>query len=272
MYLEKEDVSIYYEVRGEGEPLLMIHGVVVDAGLYEKGAEILSRRCKVITYDRRGNSRSAFREQKERTFSMDEQAEDVKDLLDALGIEETLIFGASAGAAVGQSFLVKYPERVRHLIIYEPAMLSLIMEGNEALHAWVDELDQLVSKKRYNRALLSFSESIGAPDPDGRTKTQEESLREYNNLEYALTTELAGTLFYKPDVAAMKALRNKISVAAGEHNPETVYHDTSKALAKQLDKELLFYPGGHNFPFERPREFAVCVLGTFGLLDARGDI
>ena len=42
MFLEKEDVSLYYEVQGQGQPLLLIHGVIVDGGLYEKAAELLN--------------------------------------------------------------------------------------------------------------------------------------------------------------------------------------------------------------------------------------
>ena len=36
MFLDTEDVNLYYEVKGEGEPLLLVHGVVVDAGLYDE--------------------------------------------------------------------------------------------------------------------------------------------------------------------------------------------------------------------------------------------
>lgn len=266
MFLEKDEVSIYYEVRGEGTPLLLIHGVVVDAGLYEKAAELLSRYYKVITFDRRGNSRSQFREKKDRVFSMDEQAEDVKDLLDALSIDEALIFGASAGAAVAQHFLIKYPHRVRHLILYEPAFVSLLMDHDQELAGWIHELEQIVAKRRFNKALLMFSTSIGDSDPHANKKTQEESLREYKNFEFALTTELAGTFYYKPDIEKLRALRNKITVAAGILNPATAYHRIAEEVAQLLDTDILYFPGGHNFPFERPVEFAICLLGTLMLI------
>ena len=58
MYLEKEDVSLYYEVQGTGEPLILIHGVIVDADLYSQASSLLARYFRVVTYDRRGNSRS----------------------------------------------------------------------------------------------------------------------------------------------------------------------------------------------------------------------
>ena len=61
MFIEKDDVSLYYEVRGNGDPLILIHGVIVDAGLYEEAARLLAGRFRVVTYDRRGYSRSVFR-------------------------------------------------------------------------------------------------------------------------------------------------------------------------------------------------------------------
>ncbi len=108
MFLEKEDVSLYYEVRGDGDPLILIHGVMVDAGLFERTAELLSRFYRVVTYDRRGNSRSILRA--EQAFSMDDQAADILALMDHLGIGSAYFAGASAGAAVGQHFLSLYPE------------------------------------------------------------------------------------------------------------------------------------------------------------------
>lgn len=264
MYLEKEDFSLYYEVLGEGEPLLLIHGVIVDGGLYEEGAKILSRDFKVICYDRRGNSRSAFREKKQRTFTMEEQAEDIKDLLDALSIEKTSIFGASAGAAIGLFFMAKYPERVNHLIMYEPASLSLIIREDASVRVWRQEMAELIARKKYNRALLGFSESIGAADPAGRVKTTEESMREFGNIEYAMTTELPGTLSYEPDLEKMYVMRDKITIAMGVLHPETVYHRISSKLAEQIGTEPQIFPGGHNFPFEQPEKFAECVKKLLG--------
>ena len=57
MYLEKENVSLYYEVHGEGDPLILIHGVIVDADLYRETAKLLSKYYKVILYDRRGSGK-----------------------------------------------------------------------------------------------------------------------------------------------------------------------------------------------------------------------
>ena len=114
MILKREFGELYYEVRGEGKPLLLIHGVIVDASLYEQTAEILSRYYKVICYDRRGYSRSKCKKTPE--FRMEDQVKDILDILNELKIDRIIVTGASAGAVVGQYFLQKYPEQIH---IYE---------------------------------------------------------------------------------------------------------------------------------------------------------
>ena len=99
MFIEKDDVSLYYEVRGNGDPLILIHGVIVDANLYASAADLLANYYQVITYDRRGNSRSVFKG--EPHFSMEGQAQDILSLMEALGIDKAYIVGQSAGAIIG---------------------------------------------------------------------------------------------------------------------------------------------------------------------------
>lgn len=262
MLLNRKDFSLYYEVRGEGDPLLLIHGVIVDGGLFEESAKLLAQKYKVILFDRRGNSRSVFYEKKERQFSMDEQADDIEALLEELGVQKAFVFGASAGAAIGQFFVQKYPERVRHLIMYEPACLRLIIDREPDLQTWVEKIEGMIAKKRFNRALLEFSGSIGAPDPAGRTKSAEVSMREYGNIEYAMTVELPGTLHYLPDLESMRSMREKITLAMGTLNSETVYHRIAPELSRQTGVPLVTYPGTHNFPFEQPELFADGVSRT----------
>ena len=262
MVIEKNDVSLYVEVKGEGEALLLIHGVIVDAGLYERTSEILSKCYKVITYDRRGNSRSILKEGADPCFTMDDQADDIRDILDALGVEKTYVVGASGGAAVGQFFMKKYPEKVKHLIMYEPSALGMLAAEDEETAAWTEEMHRLIEKKRYNSVLLRFSESIGAPDSRSPVRSEEDSMRQYGNIEYAFTVEFPGLVRNPPDIEFMKAVKDRITLAAGEKSGDSKYVRIARMLAEKTGCRLVYYPGGHNLPFELPEEFAICVIGT----------
>lgn len=263
MFLERDCGKLYYEIYGEGEPLLLIHGIIVDAGLYEQAAHILSRYYQVICYDRRGYSRSKCEDLT--GFHMRDQVEDILCLLDALGIEKVSIVGASAGAAIGQYFLQEYPDRVRQLIMYEPAMLGHMMEEDSDFRKWAEVIGELIEKKKYNTALLRFSEHIGSPDPRSPKKPQEVSFRELSNIEYAFTVEVPGLLTYQPDLEKMCSGAEKIIIAVGERSGNTVYVQEAYRLAEKFGKHVIIYPGGHNLPYDMDLEFAICILGTLKL-------
>lgn len=264
MFIEKDDVSLYYEVRGNGDPLILIHGVIVDANLYASAADLLANYYQVITYDRRGNSRSVFKG--EPHFSMEGQAQDILSLMEALGIDKAYIVGQSAGAIIGQYFLQEYPERVRHLIMYEPALMGF-MDDMPNVHEWTGQMKELIRRRKYNSALLQFAQKISQPDARSPKKTAEESRMEMGNHEYALSQEFPEIVSYCPDIPKTLIHSDKLTVAMGEKSTDPVYMEGMMRFAEALDTEILFYPGFHNLPYDLPREFAINVLGTLLLAD-----
>lgn len=264
MYLKKERSEIYYEVRGEGEALLLIHGVITDSALFSETARILSDFYKVITYDRRGNSRSR-RSGTDTEFDLREQAEDIRDLLDELGVQQAYIVGASAGAVIGQYFLCLYPERVKHLIMYEAGMLSHMMISDPEFREWSEKTSELIKKGKMNSALLRFADHLGPFDSRSPTRSEEVSLRELSNMEHAFSSEIPGIMSYNADFESMRFYSDKITIAAGEKSGDTAYVREAHRLAEIIGKKVLYYPGGHNLPYDLPEEFAVCILGTLQL-------
>ncbi len=266
MRLEGKDVSLYYEVRGSGTPLIMIHGVIVDANLFSRAAEYLSRYFQVITYDRRGNSRSELKDKAGN--DMNGQLEDILLLMDTLQIESAFIVGQSAGATIGQYFLQEYPEKVRHLIMYEPAIFGFL-DDMPNVHEWTGRMNELIRKRKFSSALLQFSQTIGPPDERRPKKTKEESLREMGNFEYGLSEEFPGIASYRPDIEKTRQYADRITLAMGEKTTDPVYMEGLGRFAEAIGTDILFYPGFHNLPFELPKEFAVNVLGTLMLTEEK---
>lgn len=263
MFLEKKNVSLYYEVCGQGIPLVLIHGVMVDADFYRRAAHILAKKYMVVTFDRRGNSRSKCRE--EAPFSIGSQAEDIKDLLDELKIGSAYVVGVSAGAAIGLKFLEKYPERVMHMILYEPAVLGMVKKEPE-IQKWMEKMRFLIADGKYNTALLEFFMHLGSFDDRAPQKDAETSVKEMGNVEYALKKELPGLSEYMPDLESLKRNERKVTFAVGEKSGDTVYVRIGHKLSEKVGKRALFYPGFHNLAYDLPEEFAVCVHGTLQLL------
>src|SRR5262249_58033628 len=109
----------YYEVRGQGPPLLMISGGGGDAGFFLFVADILADEYKVITYDRRGNSRSTSRDPQ--NFEISQQSRDAVAVLRAVGETAALVFGNSGGAGIALDLAKTPPQAGRAAVGAETA-------------------------------------------------------------------------------------------------------------------------------------------------------
>lgn len=112
-----DGVSLYYELYGEGEPVVIING---GPGLNSKGfqalAQSLSERYQVILYDQRGTGQSEMENISSETMTMDLMAADLEALRKHLGYQEWTVLGHSFGGILGNYYVAKYPASVRALI------------------------------------------------------------------------------------------------------------------------------------------------------------
>lgn len=101
-YVDVNGVKLYYEVYGEGEPLLMIHGNGGSFSCFENQVAEFSKHFKVILVDCRGRGNSTYQKGIELTFDL--QVEDFTLFLDKLNIKKTNILGWSDGGIIGLIF------------------------------------------------------------------------------------------------------------------------------------------------------------------------
>ena len=103
--------------RGEGTPLLFIHGVGTSGALWQSDLAELSADCRVIVYDRRGYGASS-----PSPGDWDAHREDAAALLDALGAKPAVVVGYSGGAMIALDLALQRPELVRALVLLDPAV------------------------------------------------------------------------------------------------------------------------------------------------------
>lgn len=108
------NIDIYYEVHGEGEPLILIAGFTADSQSWQLVINNLSKHFKVIIFDNRGVGRS---ETTDPPYTIEQMADDTKGLMDYLNIHAAHILGHSMGGYIAQKLAIKYPERVYKLIL-----------------------------------------------------------------------------------------------------------------------------------------------------------
>lgn len=109
------DINMYYEIYGQGPPLIMIMGIGGNTDYWPpRFIEKLSKIFKVIVFDNRGSGQS---DKPDIEYSMKMLADDTVDLMNALNIEYTHILGLSMGGAIAQELVLNYPERVNKLVL-----------------------------------------------------------------------------------------------------------------------------------------------------------
>jgi 3-oxoadipate enol-lactonase len=112
------DVRIAYDVVGDGDPLVLVHGLAYDRAGWGRLPELLAERFRVVLVDNRGVGES---DAPAGPYSVSQMAADVAAVLDDAGIDRVNLFGVSLGGYVAQELTLTWPERVEKLVLCSTA-------------------------------------------------------------------------------------------------------------------------------------------------------
>jgi 3-oxoadipate enol-lactonase len=118
-------IQMYYEVNGEGEPIVFVHAGIADHRLWDDQVPYFSKNYKVITLDMRGFG------QTEPIDAEYTNRRDITALMDFLGIEQAHIVGCSMGGGFSMDIAIETPERVKSLTMVGSGPGSLELEVDE---------------------------------------------------------------------------------------------------------------------------------------------
>ncbi|MDD5039065.1 MAG: alpha/beta hydrolase [Dehalococcoidales bacterium] len=169
---------MHYETRGEGFPLVYIHGGFGGLGTGLEAQvppwrDRFAEHFKVITYDRRAAGRSSYPEE---GFTMENFARDIRELLRHLGHDRTHVWGTSAGGQIALAFGLCYPEIKGSLVITDSApWLSLDKELKDKLRERVRILNEKGPEAAY--AARATAGTVGLNLFVGRPVESEEERR-----------------------------------------------------------------------------------------------
>lgn len=108
------DADLYYEAHGAGEPLLLVTGLSGVASFWARQVPDFSRDFRVVLHDHRGTGQSTHSRIR---YSVEQMADDVCRLMDALRIDSAHFVGHSTGGAIGQVLAQDRPQRLRSLVL-----------------------------------------------------------------------------------------------------------------------------------------------------------
>ncbi len=107
-------INISYELKGNGFPIIFIHGFGSKKEIWKPQIKDFSMKYKTITFDLRGTGRS---DRPDYPYTMEMFVDDIKGLLEYLQIKSAHLIGRSLGGMIAQNFVLKYPQHVKKLVL-----------------------------------------------------------------------------------------------------------------------------------------------------------
>lgn len=166
-FVPNAGAQLFCRVRGEGKPLLLIHGAVCDSDFFEDAASALASEFCVVTYDRRGYSRSSGQLDESFLSASAKDAEQIcRQLFPAVSVS---VVGCSAGGLIAMEFARRCPELVKQLVLHEPPLPAFLPPCMEA-QSTVRQIQNFLAQKKYIRAANRFLGLLEDADPSARPK------------------------------------------------------------------------------------------------------
>ncbi|MHC5823056.1 MAG: alpha/beta fold hydrolase [Nostoc sp.] len=149
--VEINGIDLFYDIKGTGEPLLLIAGFLCDHAYWSLIMPSLISQYQVIRLDNRGMGRSSAPES---AYSLKQMANDVVALLDQIAIDKVHLAGHSMGGQIAQELVLAHPEKVQSLML-----LSSLAKGDALFNSIIETWGELcgnVDLKLYEKVVLPW--------------------------------------------------------------------------------------------------------------------
>jgi pimeloyl-ACP methyl ester carboxylesterase len=135
------DIQLHYIEKGEGQPLILLHGNGESCEYFEHQIDCFSADYHIIALDTRGHGQSP---RGDKPFTIKQFAEDLNDFMDEKGIEKAILLGFSDGGNIALTFALKHPQKVEKLILNGA---NLFPSGVKPLYQWPIEVGYRIAKR-----------------------------------------------------------------------------------------------------------------------------
>ena len=267
--LETPGAVLHYQFRGHGPLLLISESGEGDA---DRSADLVAQLIDaytVLTYDRRGLSRSAL-DIPDHNATFDEHADDVQRLLTAVTDEPVAMLGCSFGAVIGLHTAIRHPGLVHTLVAHEPVAPVLLPADQRTRHEReLGELRDLYLREGLAVTLPQLAMTLGIDpihrDAEPDLTPQPIDDRRMANFDHFIRRDFTAIINDDLDTMDLPTATARIIPAAGRNTHRTVFdYLCAKALADLVDREVTHFPGGHNGNTTHPRAYAECLRTILG--------
>ncbi|MGY5865886.1 MAG: alpha/beta hydrolase [Candidatus Thorarchaeota archaeon] len=248
-------IDIYYEIHGEGEPVIFGNGVFQNTSGWVNQLPIFSKEYQVILYDMRGQGQS---DKPDSAYSFEIHAEDQKALLENLGISKVHHIGISYGGELGLVFALKYPEMLKSLVACSavsyvgPLLYKMVQLWRYACVLEDPEMFYFATLP------LNFSETFLRE----QTTVLEQARERYVDLDFPPLVRLIDAFLKLNITDHLHRIKIPTCVIAGEKDILKPANPYSKLIHDSVPNSemVIIRDSGHAIMFDKPEEFNNIVL------------
>ena len=259
-----DDVSIHYEMHGDGSPLVLSHCLGGNLELWREQIRALAARHRLLIWDCRGHGRSSAPRDRAQ-YGVQRSAQDLLGLLDHMGIARAHIGGLSMGGGISACFAVLFPERVDRLLIMDSNTAAglptptAVRAERESWAALCEAGDREAAVARFLAGNPAYR--LFAADTDAMRARVRDLIRAADLTGFAHT--IRALLDSDMPVDEVSSIQAPTLVLAGEHDPAlAAVRVTHQRIAHS---RLVILPGaGHLSNLDAPEAFEAAVLAFLG--------
>lgn len=251
--------NVYYEVNGEGRPILLLNGIMMSTASWEFFKDPLTHNNQLITLDFLDQGQS---EKLEGEYSQEIQVDLIHALLQELKIEKINIVGISYGGEVGLQYALKYGKSIDRLVLFNTTAKtnpwlrdigrSWMLSGNDPLNYYLTTIPIIYSPKFYNENINWMEE-------------RKELLTKYVFSDKAFMESMDRLTLSAENydiIDRLDEIENYTLIVGADHDFITPLNEQKLLNEGVKNSELIILPDtGHGAMYERPLLFTSLILG-----------
>jgi pimeloyl-ACP methyl ester carboxylesterase len=240
----------------------MVMGGGGDADAGDGLVDHLARHYTVVTYDRRGLSRSTL-DDPDQHPTVDTHSDDAHRLLAEVTDEPAFVLGTSLGALIALDLVSRHPDQARLLVAHEPPARQVLPEAEQAQAVRIQEVIERGSRGREWEQVMRRI-GVDHTDREPGVVIPEPTAQQVANSEFFRTRDAVAAHRYRLDVDRLRVAASRIVTAGGEESRDAFPHRCARALADLLGTRFAEFPGGHAGFATRPEAFAAALRNILG--------
>lgn len=255
MKVKANGIDIHYEIEGSGPWLTMSHSLACNLHMWDPQMPALTKKFKVLRFDTRGHGQSSAPAGE---YTLEQLADDVKGLLDALKIKQTHWAGLSMGGMIGQAFALRYPGVFQSMVLAD----TTSRRPPDAHKMWGERIQNAQTKGMDSLVAGTLERWFTEPYRKARKDVMERIGNDIRRTPVAGFVGCCHAIARVDTLDRLKEIRCPALVMVGEHDHGTP-PDAARAIQQNLpgSELIILASAAHLSNIEQAEEFNKAIVG-----------